>query len=285
MKTVLITCGNMGTVLGLGEFLCRFHEHIVAVFLTTRLPSQRSNVMGVLSMWRSSGFAYTHFKLLTNLLLPRKLRRRGLPTTLTEFLGRLGSSAEIFRTRNINDPEMVERVASFKPEVLLSVAATSRFRDPLLAIPSRIALNTHYGLLPTYAGLSPYFWHLRNQEAECGITLHQITSQLDAGPIIEQRRFSMQGLSTVLAVLSEQLANVSPALVRFYSGESSEREAHAQDLSKRGYFRHPTRRDVAELLRHGHRFYDRADLARIAARLSELASVGAVQHPTRADNR
>jgi len=271
MKTVLITCGNLGSVLGLGEFLCRFRKHIVAVFVTTRLPSQRSNVMGVLSMWRNSGFRYTHFKLLTNVLLPRKLRRRGLPTTLVEFLRHLGASAEVFKTANINHPEMVERVASFKPEVLLSAAATSRFHDPLLATPSRIALNTHYGLLPAYAGLSPYFWHLRNREAECGVTLHRITSKLDAGPIIEQRRFSTEGLTTVLAVLLEQLANVSPALVRFYTGEISEREACAQDLSKRAYFRHPTRRDVAELFRHGHRFYDRADLNRVEERLKQLA--------------
>jgi len=271
VRTVLVTNGNLKSLLSLGDFLRRYHQKIVAVFVTTRLPSERSNVIGVLSMLRKSGYRYTHFKLLTNLLLLRRLRRLGLPTTVAEYLRHLGATAPVFEVADINQPDVVDHVRSYAPEILLSFSATSRFHDPLLAIPRRAAINAHYALLPQYAGLSPGFWYLRNREPEGGVTLHAIVTRLDAGPIIEQRRFSLAGVRTVLGVLREQMACVSPLLCRYYEGITSERNTVPQDLSKRSYFRHPSRADVAALYRHGCSFYDRADLAAVTAWLQRLA--------------
>lgn len=274
MRTVLITNGNLLSLLGLGEFLCRYHSEIAAVFVTTRLPSQKSNLQGVASMWRRSGYRYTHFKLLTNVLLPRRLRRSGAIPTVVEFLKYLNSQTEFFETADINDCTAIARVRQFRPEILLSFSATSRFCDELVDAPSRVAINVHYALLPNYAGLSPYFWYLRNQESECGVTLHQITSRLDAGPIIEQQRFSTEGLRTVFALILRQVACVPRLLNRFYSGETSEQTARPQDTTQRTYFKHPTRQDVAALARRGIRFYDDGDLANVACRLEELAKLG-----------
>jgi methionyl-tRNA formyltransferase len=285
MRTVLITNGNLLSLLALGEFLRRHHHCIAGVFVTTRLPSQRSNVAGVLSMWRRSGWRYTHFKLLTNLLLPRRLGRRGLPTTVAAYLRHLGLAVPVMQVPDINEPEVVDRVRALAPEILLSFSATSRFQDALIEVPSRAALNAHYALLPAYAGLSPYFWYLRNQEPECGVTLHRITARLDAGPIIEQQRFSTAGLRTVLALLREQTARISPMLGRYYAGDTSERGAVPQDLSRRSYFRHPTRADVAALHQAGYCFYDGKDLADIEARLRGLAEPPRPAPPQAAEGR
>ncbi|MGE0479898.1 MAG: formyltransferase family protein [Phycisphaerae bacterium] len=272
MRTVLITNGNLLSLLSLGDWLRRHHAHLAAVLVTTRLPSQKNNVVGVLSMLRASGWGYTHFKLLTNVLLPRKLRRMGLPASVEDYLRRLGSPADIWPTPYVNRPEVVERVRSLKPEILMSFSATTRFKDPLLETPTRAAINTHYALLPAYAGLSPYFWYLRNRERECGVTLHRIVPKLDAGPIIEQQRFSTAGLRTVFAVLREQIARVSPMLNRYYANETSEHNATPQDLSRRSYFGHPTRADVRALRAGGHTFYDRSDLDAVIERLRGLTS-------------
>lgn len=242
------------------------------MFVTTRLPSQKSNIVGVWKMFVRSGWKYTQFKLLTNRLIPMRFRRKGLLPTVPEFLRYLQSAAPIMDAPDINDPAIVDRVRDFAPEILLSFSATTRFKDPLVEVPSRAAINVHYALLPAYAGLSPYFWYLRNGESECGVTLHQIVSRLDAGPIIEQQRFSMNGLHSVMGVLRRQMELVSPMLNRFYAGETSERNASHQDLSKRSYFRHPTRADVSDMLARGCRFYDRDDLAAIEAAARALLS-------------
>ena len=271
MQTVLITNGNLLSLLSLGDFLRRFHSRIAAVFLTTRLPSQKSNVAGVLSMFRESGFSYTHFKLLTNVLLPRRLRRQGLPTTVPDYLRQLGSAASVIEAPDINSVKVLQSVKRFEPEILLSFSATTRFSDDLVRVPSRVALNAHYALLPAYAGLSPYFWYLHNLEAECGVTLHRIVSRLDAGPIIEQQRFNMRGLTTVFGVLRRQTECISPMLVRFYEGRTSELDAKPQDLNRRTYFRHPTRKHVRQLMNHGHSFHKPEDIDAVKSRLEELA--------------
>lgn len=270
MKTVIVTNGNILTLLGLGEFLRTHHACVNAVFVTTRLPSQKSNVGGVIDMWRKSGWRYTHFKLLTNLLLPRNMRRRGLPGSVVEYLERLGAKPEVHYAPNINQPDMVARVREIRPDILLSASATTRFVDAVTESATRVAINAHYALLPGYAGLSPYFWYVRNREAECGVTLHQIIARLDAGPVIEQSRFPTASFRTVFGVLLEQLSRVSPMLLRFYAGQTHERDATPQDLSKRSYFRHPTRDDVRAMYANGHRFYERADLQRVERTLREL---------------
>ena len=275
MRTVLITNGNLLSLLAIGEFLCNFHRHVAAVFVTTRLPSQKSNVRGVISMLRRSGYRYTHFKLLTNVFLPRRLRRRRSFSGVVEFLRYLQPQGHYFETANINRPDMIDLVGKFEPEILLSFSAASRFCDELVDTPSRVAINVHFALLPAYAGLSPYFWYLRNQETECGVTLHRIASKLDAGPILERQCFSTDGIRTVLALALKQAACVSPMLTRFYEGDTSEKAACQQDLNLRTYFRHPTRRDVGELRSRGLEFYDRADLANISRRVDELARLGA----------
>lgn len=272
LRTVLVTNGNLLSMISLGEFLRRYHGHVAAVFLTTRLPSQKSNIRGVLSMLRHSGWGYTHFKLLTNVLLPRRLRRQGLPANVAECLQRCGADTEVIPAENVNRAEVVEQVRRFAPEILLSFSATSRFKNKLLRVPTRLAMNVHYALLPEYAGLSPYFWYLRNNESEAGVTFHQIVPKLDAGPIIEQERFSNTDTRTVLGLLRKQMACVSPMLLRFYAGETSEHDTTPQDMSRRTYFQHPTRADVRALRANGYKFFERNDITGIEEAVRRLAA-------------
>lgn len=52
-------------------------------------------------------------------------------------------------------------------------------------------LNVHPSLLPKYAGMMNRAVHeavLRNGETETGCTIHQVTEEVDAGPIVLQKR-------------------------------------------------------------------------------------------------
>jgi hypothetical protein len=270
MRTTLITNGNLLSMISLGDFLLDHRAEIGAVFVTTRLPSQKSNLMGLFSMLRQSGWDYTHFKIYLNRLLPMQLKRQGLPASVSELLALAGCHATIREVSNINDPAVLEEVKATRAEILLSFSATQKFSDALISTPSRCAINAHYALLPAYAGLSPYFWYLHQQERECGVTLHQIVSKLDAGPIIEQRSFPTEGIRTVAGVLFKQMEIVAPMLARFYEGITSEKLATPQDLSKRSYFRHPTRQQVAEFRRRGFSFFSEDDRRRLIAATQRL---------------
>jgi methionyl-tRNA formyltransferase len=59
-------------------------------------------------------------------------------------------------------------------------------RDPLLSGPKRGFFNTHPSLLPHARGKHTTFWTLR-EKAPFGVTIHQVTSDVDAGNIVRQR--------------------------------------------------------------------------------------------------
>ena len=52
-------------------------------------------------------------------------------------------------------------------------------------------INLHNSPLPRYRGVSPINWALKNGENQHGITLHEITPEIDQGPIVAQILFSI----------------------------------------------------------------------------------------------
>lgn len=58
------------------------------------------------------------------------------------------------------------------------------------------ALNIHGSLLPKYRGRTPHVWAIINGEKECGITVHFIAPDVDAGDIVLQVRVPISGDDT-----------------------------------------------------------------------------------------
>jgi methionyl-tRNA formyltransferase len=85
-----------------------------------------------------------------------------------------------------NIPEIVERVASCRLDFLFSFYYRAMLKDPVLALPSRGALNMHGSLLPKYRGRVPVNWAIIQGETETGATLHYMTAKPDDGDIVAQ---------------------------------------------------------------------------------------------------
>lgn len=60
----------------------------------------------------------------------------------------------------------------------------------------RKCFNFHGGLLPQYRGSGTINWAIINGERESGITLHEIDSQIDHGPIISVRTAQIEERDT-----------------------------------------------------------------------------------------
>lgn len=61
-------------------------------------------------------------------------------------------------------------------------------RDDVLNLPRLGGLNIHAALLPRNRGSNPTQWAIINGDFETGVTLHEIDSGIDTGPIIDQRK-------------------------------------------------------------------------------------------------
>ena len=73
---------------------------------------------------------------------------------------------------------------------LCVVAAFSRIPDRLAALPPCGFVNLHPALLPEYPGPNPYR-AIFDGAPVAGYTIHRVTSELDAGPVLAQASFDV----------------------------------------------------------------------------------------------
>ena len=81
-----------------------------------------------------------------------------------------------------------DAIDSFRPNLLVSAGYDKIITADAIARVGR-CVNVHFGMLPRYRGSYSIPWAILNNDPEIGVTLHDMTSSLDAGPIIRQERF------------------------------------------------------------------------------------------------
>jgi len=85
-----------------------------------------------------------------------------------------------------NYKRFVDAVQKLKPNLLLVHSYSMIISDNILKIADLGGLNIHASLLPKYRGCNPTEWAIINNEKETGISLHKLTSRIDAGDIFYQ---------------------------------------------------------------------------------------------------
>ena len=81
-------------------------------------------------------------------------------------------------------------------------------------------LNIHPSLLPKYRGLNTHARALEAGESEAGCTVHEVTAELDDGPILGQARVPILGddtPETLAARVLEQEHILYPAVLRRFA--------------------------------------------------------------------
>lgn len=137
--------------------------------------------------------------------LRRSLRYEGLARTLRSIAGRLlplsggdgegngGESAtsavrpgvEHRRVEAFEAPSTLAWLRDRAPDLGV-VAGTHILPASVFDLPRLGSINLHCGKAPEYRGSAPAFWELYNGETEVGITIHEVTEDLDAGRILRQ---------------------------------------------------------------------------------------------------
>lgn len=87
----------------------------------------------------------------------------------------------------------------------------------IFEIPERKTLNIHPSILPKYRGASPIQSQILNNEKNIGVTIMQIEETMDTGPIVIQKKISIDGvlgrkeLEKILAIEGARLfAHILP---------------------------------------------------------------------------
>lgn len=119
---------------------------------------------------------------------PDKPKNRGMkliPTPVKEYA--LTAGIPVFQPESCRDAAVLEQLRGLEPDVIVVAAYGKLLPQALLEIPKKAIINVHSSLLPQYRGAAPINWAVLNGDAETGVTIMHMASELDAGDIIAQR--------------------------------------------------------------------------------------------------
>ena len=154
---------------------------------------------------------------------------------------------------SINDVAYINTATQLAPDVIVSVAAPEIFRKEILEVPTITCINIHSGRLPMYRGMMPNFWQLLHGEQFATITVHEMTAKLDAGGIIQTRKFLLKeqdALDRVIVGTKQEGARLMMKVLVDFASDAV--QVTPLDIQNSSYFSFPTNKDVKALRKRGH---------------------------------
>ncbi len=130
----------------------------------------------------------------------------------------LSKDIPVFQPVKLRDGTALAQLKELAPELIVVAAYGRILPDDILALPPKGCINVHSSLLPKYRGAAPINWAVINGDAETGVTIMHMATELDAGDIIDQVSTPIDPDETVEAV-HDRLAALGGELLVKVVGE------------------------------------------------------------------
>ena len=124
----------------------------------------------------------------------------------------LAHDIPVFQPVKLRDGTALSTLETLAPEVIVVAAYGRILPDDILALPPMGCINVHSSLLPKYRGAAPINWAVVNGDAETGVTIMHMATELDAGDIISQVTTPIDPEETVESV-HDRLARLGGELL------------------------------------------------------------------------
>ncbi|MFL5813790.1 MAG: methionyl-tRNA formyltransferase [Bdellovibrionia bacterium] len=157
--------------------------------------------------------ASAHHEIVAVYTQPDKAVGRGLelkPTPVKKRALELG--LPVFQPEKLSPPEELERLKSFRPDVVVVVAYGKILKQSWLDVPRLGFVNIHSSLLPRWRGAAPIQWAILGGDSESGVTTMRLVEKLDAGDILLQSKTPVSGDDTA-GSLHDRLSKMGAELI------------------------------------------------------------------------
>ena len=139
---------------------------------------------------------------------PDQPRGRGLKLQPSEVAAVAAAyDVALLKPTKIRTAEFLDRLKSFKPDLLVVAAYGRILPGAVLEAASLMPINVHASLLPRHRGAAPIQGALLAGDTVAGVTIMRMVEQMDAGPILLQREIPMAPDETQ-ASLHDKLAEL-----------------------------------------------------------------------------
>ena len=267
MNLVILTNDNFFSFTVLKQFLELRKSDIKLVVFSSALIGKKRISASIEWALNNTGARHTVFKLMVyGVFRMMRIICRVLPFVpnhYSSYLWAKRNRVEHIFAADINREEVVQRIKSIRPALIISVSMNQIVKSPILEIPPKRCINVHCAPLPRYGGMSPYVWALANNEDHSAATIHYMDEGLDTGDIIVQEKVAVMKNDSAFALFFRCCQRASELLVKVVDMiEDGTVESYSQDLSKKTYFSWPTKQCVKDLRKNGYRLAKVSDLTR-----------------------
>ena len=198
------------------------------------------------------GCKFACFKVLN--LLAVKLFRGQFPGVFSLEHLLLKRRWNTIHLRNVNSPEFLALLEKLQIDLLVSVAASQKFKPEVITKPRYGCINIHNSKLPKNRGMLPNFWSLYHCDTEpiSAMTVHKMNEALDDGLIVLQEPIELnpkESLDDLIIRTKRRNAHlIARAISLFKNGEPP---YLPNDAAQATYNTFPTKEDVAKFKAKG----------------------------------
>jgi methionyl-tRNA formyltransferase len=96
----------------------------------------------------------------------------------------MAAGIPVLQPARLKDESFVEALRALSPDLGVVAAYGRIIPDAVLAVPPLGMINIHASLLPKYRGAAPIHRAVINGDAETGVTIMRVVTELDAGPML-----------------------------------------------------------------------------------------------------
>lgn len=144
-----------------------------------------------------------------------KAAERGIPTAVVDHRPHRGDRAAF-------EAELIKVIDDARPDILCLAGFMRILTEGFTGHYAGRMINIHPSLLPKYRGLHTHARAIEAGETEAGCTVHEVTAELDDGPILGQARVPIRPEDTPEALAARVLVQehrlYPMALRRFAEG-------------------------------------------------------------------
>lgn len=110
--------------------------------------------------------------------------RKHIITAPPAKLTAIAEGIEVYQPLSMKTEEAYEKIASCKPDLIVTAAYGKILPQSVLDIPKYGPLNVHGSLLPRYRGAAPVQYSILNGDSVTGVTIMRMDAGMDTGDIL-----------------------------------------------------------------------------------------------------
>lgn len=154
--------------------------------------------------------------------------------------------------KDINKNQYLNKIREMNLDLILN-SSSLIFKNELLNLPKLGCLNRHTSLLPEYAGLWPVIQAIAKNEDYTGVSIHQMTNNIDYGNIYAQKKININKLKNVSLIYAIAFSMSSDLYI-----EAIEKIVNKlkplEVNNKSSYYSFPTNTDWKDFRKNGGKF-------------------------------